>query len=78
MQPHSRFMAKKSSKIKVNMREKMVRKNRISFLLNDKEMDAVNRYVKRYRVQNKSRFYRETLIRAILKQFDEDAPTLFD
>ena len=60
------------------MREKMVRKNRISFLLNDKEMDAVNRYVKRYRVQNKSRFYSETLIRAILKQFDEDAPTLFD
>lgn len=71
-------MAKKSSKIKVNIREKMVRKHRISFLLNDKEMDAVNRYVKRYRVQNKSRFYRETLIRTILKQFDEDAPTLFD
>ena len=60
------------------MREKMVRKNRISFLLNDKEMDAVNRYVKRYRVQNKSRFYRETLIRAILQQCDEDSPTLVD
>lgn len=71
-------MAKKSSQIKVAVREKMVRKNRITILLNDKEMDAVNRYVKRYRVQNKSRFVRETLIRAILKQFDEDAPTLFD
>ncbi|MBO7160190.1 MAG: hypothetical protein J6V62_01985 [Paludibacteraceae bacterium] len=71
-------MAKKSSKIKLPVRDKMVRTHRISFLLNDKEMDAVNRYVKRYRVQNKSRFYRETLIRAILKQFDEDAPTLFD
>jgi metal-responsive CopG/Arc/MetJ family transcriptional regulator len=62
----------------VAVREKMVRKNRITILLNDKEMEAVNRYVKRYRVQNKSRFVRETLIRAILKQFDEDAPTLFD
>lgn len=71
-------MAKKSSKIKVNIREKMVRKHRITFLLNDKEMAAVNRYVSRYRVQNKSRLIRETLIRAILKQFDEDAPTLFD
>jgi metal-responsive CopG/Arc/MetJ family transcriptional regulator len=71
-------MAKKSPQIKVAVREKMVRKNRITILLNDKEMEAVNRYVKRYRVQNKSRFVRETLIRAILKQFDEDAPTLFD
>lgn len=71
-------MAKKKAKIVVKAREKLVRKHRITFLLNDKEMDAVNRYVARYRVQNRSKFYRETLIRAILKQFDEDAPTLFD
>ena len=70
-------MAKKKTKIILKQREKLVRTHRISFLLNDKEMDAVNRYVSRYKVQNKSRFYRETLIRAILKQFDEDAPTLF-
>lgn len=71
-------MAKKKTQIVLKQRNKLVRIHRITFLLNDKEMDAVNRYVKRYRVQNKSRFYRETLIRAILKQFDEDAPTLFD
>ena len=70
-------MAKKKTQIVLKQREKLVRTHRISFLLNDKEMDAVNRYVRRYKVQNKSRFYRETLIRAILKQFDEDAPTLF-
>ncbi len=70
-------MAKKKTQIVLKQREKLVRTHRISFLLNDKEMDAVNRYVSRYKVQNKSRFYRETLIRAILKQFDEDAPTLF-
>jgi hypothetical protein len=71
-------MAKKKTQIVLKQREKLVRTHRISFLLNDKEMDAVNRYVSRYKVQNKSKFYRETLIRAILKQFDEDAPTLFD
>jgi len=70
-------MAKKKKQIVPRQREKMVRKHRISFLLNDKELDAVHRYVSRYKVQNKSKFYRETLIRAILKQFDEDAPTLF-
>ena len=70
-------MAKKKTQIILKQREKLVRTHRISFLLNDKEMDAVNRYVSRYKVQNKSKFYRETLIRAILKQFDEDAPTLF-
>ncbi|MEE0972678.1 MAG: hypothetical protein U0L34_00900 [Paludibacteraceae bacterium] len=70
-------MAKKKTQIVLKQREKLVRTHRISFLLNDKEMDAVNRYVSRYKVQNKSKFYRETLIRAILKQFDEDAPTLF-
>ena len=70
-------MAKKKTQIVLKQREKLVRTHRISFLLNDKELDAVNRYVSRYKVQNKSKFYRETLIRAILKQFDEDAPTLF-
>lgn len=70
-------MAKKKTQIILKQREKLLRTHRISFLLNDKEMDAVNRYVSRYKVQNKSKFYRETLIRAILKQFDEDAPTLF-
>ncbi|MCE1154724.1 MAG: hypothetical protein LWW91_01150 [Bacteroidales bacterium] len=48
------------------------------FTLNDLENKALERYLRTYRVQNKSKFIRETLMSAILRRFDEDAPTLFD
>jgi metal-responsive CopG/Arc/MetJ family transcriptional regulator len=54
------------------------RKNRISILLNDSEMRALERYCEQYTVSNRSRLIRETLMRNILKRFDTDAPTLFD
>jgi hypothetical protein len=41
-------------------------------------MRALNRYCEKYNVQNRSRFVRETLMRTVLKQFEKDAPTLFD
>ena len=54
------------------------RKNRVSILLNDSEMRALNRYCEKYNVRNRSRFVRETLMRNILQQFEKDTPTLFD
>jgi len=48
------------------------------FMLNDLENKALERYIKTYRFQNKSKFIRETLMSAILRRFDEDTPTLFD
>jgi metal-responsive CopG/Arc/MetJ family transcriptional regulator len=54
------------------------RKNRISILLNDSEMRALERYCNQYTVKNRSRLIRETLMRNILKRFDSDSPTLFD
>ncbi len=48
------------------------------FMLNDLENKALERYIKKYKVQNKSKFIRETLMMAILRRFEEDAPTLFD
>ena len=53
------------------------RKNKLAVMLNDEEMKALNRFVEKYKVKNKSRFVRETLMTAILKKFDEDHPTLF-
>ncbi|MBN1463594.1 MAG: hypothetical protein JXQ69_08285 [Paludibacteraceae bacterium] len=53
------------------------RKNRVAIMLNDEEMKAMNRFIETYKIKNKSRFVRETLITAILKKFDEDHPTLF-
>lgn len=54
------------------------RTQRLSILLNEKEEKMLDRYCERYGVQNRSRFVRETLMRAILKQMDRDNPTLFD
>ncbi len=60
------------------MKKKAPRRNRISILLNDKEMQALNKYCDKYVVSNRSRLIRETLMRNILKRFDNDSPTLFD
>ena len=54
------------------------RKHRVSILLNDSEMRALERYCDQYTVKNRSRLIRETLMRNILKRFDNDSPTLFD
>ena len=70
-------MAKKNLK-KPTAIKKMLRTHKHFFSLNDQENKALNRYVAKYKVKNKSRFIRETLMVAILKKFDEDHPTLFD
>ncbi|MBB3186590.1 hypothetical protein [Microbacter margulisiae] len=56
----------------------MRRTHRMSFLLNDEEFKMLNHYVAKYRINNTSRFMRETLMRSILQQLDKDSPTLFD
>ncbi|MCR5504300.1 MAG: hypothetical protein K6E94_01810 [Elusimicrobiaceae bacterium] len=50
----------------------------MSIQLNQKEAQVLQRYCERYGVKNRSRFIRETLMRAVLKQLDRDNPTLFD
>jgi len=59
-------------------KRKQPREHRISILLNDSEQRALDKYCDRYAVANRSRLIRETLMRAILKQIDNDQPTLFD
>jgi len=55
-----------------------LRTHRHFFTLNDEEEKALNRYVAKYKVKNKSKFIRETLMISIIKKFEEDHPTLFD
>ena len=57
---------------------KQQRTHRVSIMLNDSEMRALNRFCDNYTVKNRSRLIRETLMRRILKRFDLDNPTLFD
>ena len=53
------------------------RTHRVSFLFNDEELKAFNRYVRKYHVSNRSRFIRESVMTTVLKQMAEDHPTLF-
>jgi hypothetical protein len=64
-------------KNKLLKEEQMKRVHKQTFLLNAREMRAINRYCEKYRVSNKSKFIRETVVTAILKKFDNDHPTLF-
>ncbi|MDH6341469.1 hypothetical protein M2480_000221 [Parabacteroides sp. PFB2-12] len=54
------------------------RSHKVTFMLNDEEQKAVTRYLERYKISNKSRWYRETIMTHILKIMEEDYPTLFN
>lgn len=55
-----------------------LRKHRQIFTLNDEENKALNRYIAKYKVQNKSKFIREAVMLTIIRKMEEDHPTLFD
>lgn len=52
--------------------------NRQAIMFNDREMNAINHYCKRFKIGNKSKFMRETIISEILKKFEENYPTLWE
>jgi len=67
-----------ANKNKIQKIKTMKRIHRVTFMLNDKEMEALERYIKKYRVQSKSKFVREALMLTVIRKLEEDSPTLFD
>jgi len=57
---------------------KMNRTNKVTISLNDKEMRVLEQFYKKYKIEKRSRFLRETIMLTVLKKFDEDYPTLFE
>ena len=53
------------------------RERRMSILLSDEEQLIVDRYLEKYKITNKSRWLRETILMFIHKNMEEDYPTLF-
>lgn len=51
-------------------------KQTLSF--NTLEMQVIANYCKKYKINNKSKFFREAIITTVLKRFDNDYPTLWD
>lgn len=70
-------MAKKES-IKMSPAQISKREHRIVISLNDKEKKVFDNFCKKYKIEKKAKFVRETLFLFILKRLDEDYPTLFD
>lgn len=52
--------------------------HRISFVMNDEEFQLTERYCQKYKIKNKTKLMKEAIIRTLMKQLDEDRPTLFD
>jgi len=52
--------------------------NNHTLRFNNRELKAIKRYCKKYKITNRSKFMREAIITEILKQFDKDYPSLFD
>ncbi len=59
------------------LRRQMTRTHRVTILLNDSEYKALNTYLSKYDIKNRSQMIRETLLMNILQRFDADNPTLF-
>ena len=59
-------------------KEHPVRNERYSFLVNADEKQTIENYLRKYRISNRSRWMRETLITFIIKNLDQDYPTLFN
>ena len=55
----------------------MKRQHKVTVLLNDKELEAIEVYCKKYKAKSKAGFMREAALRTVMTQFLEDYPTLF-
>jgi len=69
---------KKNQRKIISREQALKRKHKATFLLNDKEKDAVTIYCEKYKIGNKSKFMREAVLRVVMEQFLDDYPTLFE
>ncbi len=58
--------------------ENLLRRNKHSIMFNNREMQAIEAYCKKYKVDNKSGFMRKTILTEVLSRFDRDYPSLFE
>jgi hypothetical protein len=54
------------------------RTKKVAFALAEEEYDLIHFYLKKYKITNRSRWYRETILSHVLKSMEKDYPTLFE
>ncbi len=68
----------KSAKKEIKKSTAPSRTKKAEFMLNEEEYKLVSFYLNKYKISNRSRWFRETIVSHILKSLDRDYPTLFD
>ena len=58
-------------------KESLVRRHRQVIYLNDSEMAAIQQYCDKFRVGTKTVLFRESIMEKVLKELDDNHPTLF-
>lgn len=71
-------MRKRDKKRAKTTTDEPKRSVRMTCLLSEDEQRIVDRYLDKYKITNKSRWFRETVLSFILRGMEEDYPTLFD
>lgn len=67
-----------SVKVKsVSRSSAMIRNRTVNITLNEPEFKALEKYCAKYKITNRARFIRESLMKTILTRMSEDYPTLF-
>ena len=58
-------------------KEALIRRHRQVIYLNDSEMAAIRQFCEKFRVETKAAFFREAIMEKVLKELDDNHPTLF-
>ena len=58
-------------------KEALTRRHRQVIYLNDSEMAAIRQYCDKFRVSTKAVLFREAIMEKVLKELDDNHPTLF-
>ncbi len=73
------YLRKRNCKMAVKVKKENIKRSKsITTMLNDTEYNAINKYCKKYKVQNRSKMIRDFVFSAILQTYDRDYPTLWD
>lgn len=66
------------TKGKIFKQRVLPRSKKAEFMLNEEEYELIHFYLRKYKISNRSRWFRETIINHILRNMEQDYPTLFE
>lgn len=70
------IMKRLNKKCHNNKRE--LRTKKLHFMVSEEEFKLIDSYLKKYKIKNRSRWFRRLMIGHILKNYEENYPTLFN